>query len=85
MERTAKVFGKRQFFCPTSPVKSEQIAHSLSTYPLLYHAAMPLKSELFHSMAWGDLTFSLSPGYSSIQLFREKTFPLYFCTLNLHL
>lgn len=88
MEKIAKVFGKRQFICPAYPFKSEQIAHSLSTYPLLYDAAVPLKSELFHSMAWGDLTFSLLPGYSSIQLFQvflERMFPMYFCILYLHL
>lgn len=92
METIAKVFSKREFICPASPVKSEQIAHLLwMIYPLLCHAAVPLKSELFHRMAQGDLTFSLVPGYSSLWLFhffffffpREKMFPLYFCFLHL--
>lgn len=67
MVKIAKVFGRTQFKWPGSPVKSEQIAYSLSTYPLLYHAAVPLKSRLCYSMARGDWTFS---GYSSIQLFQ---------------
>lgn len=70
METIAKVFSKREFICPASPVKSEQIAHLLwMVYTLLCHAAVPLKSELFHRMAQGDLTFSLVPGYSSLWLF----------------